>query len=1119
MALLTLAVLVLIGRFGGVKSLVTLVPGAAPMAFPTLVGFVVLGLGLLAQSSDRPLFGGIAGVGLVLFGLGAMTFYMIADILGIERFAYDPANPIMARGVGLDGRISPNASGSFALLGGAMLMLRARKPWIGGTAVVLSLVFTITLLAIVGHVTGLRSTVAWWRHTGMAISAALGFFVAALALFHWFVRRVATTDKVVTRTLPFFVVAGTAMLGLCAVVLVSNEQRQASARLENHTLQMEAAIERFIASVARLQVASRDYALTGDAPYLARIDVHRASVIEAVEVLVRLTVDQPAQHRRVLGLRPLVAQAIAVNDELVRAREQHGAAAAAAVLRAEAPELVSGLREVTDGLEGEERSRLVQRRAETALNEQRLRWVLVAGALVTIGLMVGAFSLVHAAQRELQRANEHLEQRVHVRTAEVEASAEQLRESERRLRFLADTMPQLVWTARADGVIESLNLGWREYLGAQSEAEAMAAYASAVHADDLAATMREWEGMLRERRAAGGEARLRRADGEYRWHLWRAHPEFDGEGEIVRWVGTWTDIHDQKIAEVQLEQRVVERTTELAASEARFRQAFDFAGIGMAIVGLDGRWLRVNTSICEIVGYAEAELLQKTFQDITHPEDLAADLALLNELVAGQRRFYQMEKRYFHREGRVVWVRLTVSMVRDQADEPVHFVSQIEDITTHKRLEENLARARDQALEASRLKSEFLATMSHEIRTPMNGVIGMTTLLRDTPLSAAQAEYVRTIEASGESLLSIINDILDYSKIEAGRMELEVAPFELRRCVQEALDLFVGTAQEKQIELRPEIGERVPDHWVGDPTRLRQVLVNLLGNALKFSEAGSVVVRAEAEPGPAADGRVESEHAAASDTRAATGNSKLQTPNAKLRRLRFSVSDTGIGIPPEGMERLFKSFSQVDASTTRRFGGTGLGLAISKRLTELMGGTMWAESKPGAGSTFYFTVLVEPGAPEAAQPAITDVPRQDKTLGVRQPLRLLIAEDNAVNQRVAQLLLKRIGYSATIVANGLEAMAALEVTDYDVILMDVEMPELDGCETTRRIRALRRSKTRPWIIALTAGAMQGDRERAFVAGMNDFVAKPVRAEALSEALFKAHAVLAVEGNSDRPSDA
>ena len=531
------------------------------------------------------------------------------------------------------------------------------------------------------------------------------------------------------------------------------------------------------------------------------------------------------------------------------------------------------------------------------------------------------------------------------------------------------------------------------------------------------------------------------------------------------------------------------RTAELAASEERFRHAFEFAGIGMAMVALDGHWLRVNKSLCDIVGNSDAELREKTFQDITHPDDLAADLALLRELIEGRRRFYQMEKRYLHRDGHIVWIRLTASLVRDAAGQPLHGVAQIEDITERKRLEENLARARDQALEASRLKSEFLATMSHEIRTPMNAVIGMTALLRDTPLTPVQADYVGTIESSGDSLLTIINHILDYSKIEAGRIELEVAPFNLRECVDDALDLFAVSAREKKIRLDRTVAPDVPNHVAGDATRLRQILVNLVSNAIKFTDSGEVMVTVTAEPFESTKPR---------------------------QRLKFSVRDTGIGIPADGMQRLFKSFSQVDASTTRRFGGTGLGLAISQRLANIMGGLMWAESEVGRGSTFYFTVLVAPQLAPVAPSTPPAAEVVDTTLGQRCPLRLLIAEDNPVNQRVASLLLQRLGYRATTAGNGLEALAALELADYDAILMDVEMPELDGCEATRRIRAKQCTATRPWIIALTAGAMQADRERAFAAGMNDFLTKPVRTDALAIALARGYAeVRQTDGAGER----
>ncbi len=1088
--LIGLALVVLIGRFTGQKWLVTLVPGAPPMAFPTVMAILLAGGALFAHGRNHPKAGRALATTLVLLGAGVGLLYLFAAPLGFHRFVYDPLRPVVSHGVGFDGRMSPNVALSTLLLGSGILLLGAQRLRPRWAAIVVALLLAIPLLAAISYLTELRFAVQWWRYTAMAVHTAGGFLAAATMLLFWLVRRMAAAERIATRTLPFFVSAGAIVLVLGTIVLVSNEQRLAATRAVTRTIEVDAAIDRFISSVARLESSTRAFALTGEERYLDRILVHRDSASAATELLVQLTAGNLAQHNRAIALRPLIQEKFAVNDAQVAARRAGGAEAAARVLNSEPPALMASLRASTDGLQAEEHLVAQRLRQEAALNETRLRWVLFGGILTTVGLVSTAFSLVRRAQADLQQANDQLEQRVRARTAELEASTAQLRESESRLRFLADTMPQLVWTVRPDGSIESLNRGYLEFLGAPDEPQGLRRVYEVVHPDDQDASTAEWKGMMTEGRAAGGELRLRRHDGVFRWHLWRAHPERDSAGTIVRWVGTSTDIHDHKLAEERLEARVAERTADLGESEQRFRQAFHFAGTGMAIVALDGRWARVNRSMCEIVGYGETELLQKTFQDITHPDDLAADLANVQALLAGTLRFYQMEKRYLHRDGHIVWVRLTVSLVRDHAGRPVHFVSQVEDITEHKRLEENLARARDQALEASRLKSEFLAMMSHEIRTPMNGVIGMTALLRDTPLTSMQTEFVRTIESSGESLLTIINDILDYSKIEAGRIELEVTPFDVRQCIVDALDLFAARALEKKIELAYAIGPGVPAHVLGDATRLRQILVNLLGNAVKFTERGQVVVTMHREMEPVEGGRL---------------------------RLKFSVRDTGIGVPADRMDRLFKSFSQVDASTTRRFGGTGLGLAISQRLAELMGGSIWAESVAGEGSTFHFTVLVEPDLRQLPG-AVGALPRAaaDATLGSRCPLRLLIAEDNPVNQRVANLLLQRLGYRATTVANGLEVLAALEMADYDAVLMDVEMPELDGCEATRRIRGRGMSPVRPWIIALTAGAMASDRERALNSGMNDFLTKPVRTDSLSVALARAHAMLTAKAASGEP---
>jgi PAS domain S-box-containing protein len=783
-------------------------------------------------------------------------------------------------------------------------------------------------------------------------------------------------------------------------------------------------------------------------------------------------------------------------------------------------------------------------------------------------------------------------------------------EKEAQFRFIFESAPiGILWRrVEADGrQVRLINDAHLELCGLNREEVSLpGAFAAVSDPEEYAAQQAQYQ-----RLAAGEithfsiEKRYRHRDGRVVWVMLTQLRRNLAVGAFEE-LSTLVDITERKRAEDRL-----------AQEQSRFRSIFELVPIGLSwfVVGRQTETHLVNSAHARITGVPLERSREVTLYALaTHPEDNLRQQELTGRLLRGEIDRFSLEKRYVHPDGRVLWVVLSVQHIVDPVTRERHQIASVVDITELKRQAAELSAAKEIAESANVAKGRFLAMMSHEIRTPMNGVIGMTSLLLESPLSREQRDYVETIRTSGDSLLTIINDILDFSKIESGRLALESLEFSVRDCVESALDLLAPKCSEKGIDLLYEIADSVPGLARGDPTRLRQILVNLLANAVKFTHRGEVMLSASAEPHH--DGRME---------------------------LSFSVRDTGIGIPREDLTRLFQSFSQVDASTTRRYGGTGLGLVISKRLAELMGGHMWVESEVGKGSTFHFAIVVEPlrarpktrlaptpgnlagrsllivddnatnrrilvqlasswgmraqaaeSGPEALvrlasgeqfdvavldqrlpemdgvalareirqlssqdelplvllsslgthdgydDPALfaaflakpvkphllmetlaglfrTDLPRPVSAhpfvaaavASATRPERILLAEDNAVNQKVALLMLARLGFRADVSSHGIEALEAVQRRHYDIVLMDVQMPQMDGLEASRRINTLwPERRDRPWIIAITANAMQGDREICLGAGMDDYISKPVKTAELAAALERAKLALA-----------
>jgi PAS domain S-box-containing protein len=618
-----------------------------------------------------------------------------------------------------------------------------------------------------------------------------------------------------------------------------------------------------------------------------------------------------------------------------------------------------------------------------------------------------------------------------------------------------------------DGRFKRINPSWEQVLG-YSVAELLAEpFLYFVHPDDRPATIAEFEKIKGGAETICFDNRYRCKNGSYRWLSWTSKP-LPERGVIY---AVARDITARRQAE-----------DALARERNLLRILMDNLPDHVFIKDIYSRFITANAATLRSLGaQSREEVVGKTDFDYLpyqRAEQFHSDEQAVCSTGLPMR---DREELLIDQAGQERWLLTTKVPLRDGTGKVNGLVGISHDITARKRDAEELRRAKELAESANQAKSVFLANMSHEIRTPMNGILGLTELVLDTDLTREQRGHLELVKASADSLLSIINDILDFSKIEAGHVELEQRDFSLRAVLDDVLQLVSPRSRGKEVVLSCRVAPGVPDGLTGDPLRLRQVLINLLGNAVKFTRQGEVVLEVRSQN---AEVRTEEEPARASSN-----------PASDFCVVHFSIRDTGIGIAAHKKDVIFKAFEQADSSVTREYGGTGLGLAICARLVALMGGQIDVESAPGRGSTFTFAARfgraageVPPAVPPAPVPPLT--PRG-------RPLRILVAEDNPVNQTLVVCRLKQWGHTVAIAGNGAEAVRAWEGDSFDLVLMDVQMPETSGLEATAAIRAREKATGRRTpIVALTAYSMKGDRERCLEAGMDAYLAKPIRAEDL-----------------------
>lgn len=1157
------------------------------MKYNTALGFILCGTGFLLLTTRHAKLATWLGGIVALLGIVTLSEYLIDRDLGIDQIFF---NCYIDTATQFSGRMSQLAASCFTLLGIALVLTgksHQSKGRLTAIGILACIVAVIASVALAGYTLGIEAASGWGAYTRLALHTATTFLILSMGLLGWARHSADLIRFDFTRWLP---VAGSAtllaMIGVISIVSFA-ELRSATAWRE-HSSQVLTETQTFLGYLLDSQRGMRGYVLTGQPSALTVYQSGITGISERLAKLKTLTRDNPAQQARLESLAADVDKTIAYSHRLIDARNAKGLQASVALeITGEGFAVINHTVADLNAFTDAEHELLKERAALARKDFNNLGRLLIFDCGWAALLLIVANLMANRELRFRRRAERQLQEDI----AKRKKTEQTLRASEERFRLIADAVKDYaLLMLDPKGYVVSWNAGAERIKGYRA-AEIIGKHFSCFYLPKAIA-----EGHPEE------ELRLAAREGRYEEEGWRVRK--DGSLFLANVIITAIQDDDGKLRGfAKITRDITEKRKHeeaLRLSEERFTNAFEHAPIGMALLSLDGRWLKVNQALCDLTGYTHEELIDKNFQDITHPDDLEIGYENRLLLLTGKVRSSCMEKRYIHKLGHPVWVLLSRSLIHDDQNHPLHFISQIQDITESKQAMARQVELTEKAQAAERAKSEFLAVMSHEIRTPMNGVIGMTSILADMELTEAQRDCVDTIHSSGESLLTVINDILDYSKIEAGKMQLESTSFSLHQCVEEALDLFAAQIRINHLEAAYLVASDIPPSLIGDPMRLRQVMVNLIGNAIKFTATGEIVINVE-----------------------------CQNHDEAGYHLLFSVTDTGIGISREGIEKLFQAFQQADTSTTRRYGGTGLGLAISKRIVELMGGKMWVESELGRGSTFFFSVVMKaspepapasqvnepsllkshsvlivddnntnrriletqlkiwgmtPTAVSSGKKALKKIAEQsfdvalldyqmfemdgvtlakevrkrtqtplillsssgeivvgeeaklfqfqiskpikhsslfnallrvvgvagnqmqkpqekklDSELAIKRPLHILLAEDNTVNQKVGLTMLSRLGYTADLAANGHRALEAIEKARYDLILMDIQMPEMNGIEATTLIRE-KLGRECPVIFALTAEALEGDKEKFLHLGFDGYLSKPLQAPALQDML-------------------